>query len=262
MKFLAYALIAVSALFLSSCKPNPEQLKKTMEDNPDILFAVIKKHPDKFLEVVNEAAREAQVKSRERESQEMEKEREEEFKNPKTVEVQAWRAILGNKNAPITIVEYSDFQCPFCKRGHATVQQIMEVYKEKVRLVFKHLPLDFHPSAMPASQIFEAINIQSGAEKAYQWHDLVFNGQDNLKGPDKGVKWMLDQAKKVGADPAKVKKDMESEDVKKRIEADMAEANKYGFRGTPGYLINGVSLKGAYPAPEFKKVIDRILTGK
>lgn len=254
--FLKSILLIGAVWGFIGCTPSTSQLKKVMEENPEILFGVIEKHPDKFLEVVNKAAREAQARAQENEAKEAEKAREEEFKNPKKPEIQNWRAVLGE--GPITIVEYSDFQCPFCKRGASTVKQVMDEYKGKVKFVFKHLPLDFHPAAMPAAQIFEAINMQDSG-KAYKFHDIVFEQQDKLKGPDNGVKWMLEEAKKLGVDVAKVKKDMESEEVAKRIEADMEEAAKFGFQGTPGYLINGVSLRGAYPLAEFKKIIDQHL---
>ena len=253
--FKLVMLIAVFWGFVA-CTPSPSQLKKTMEDHPEVLFGVIEKHPDKFLEVVNKAAREAQNRAQENEAKEAEKERDEEFKNPKKPEMQTWRAVSGD--GPITLVEYSDFQCPFCKRGANTVKEVMAAYPGKVKFVFKHLPLDFHPAAMPAAKIFEAINMQDAA-KAYKFHDLVFESQDNLKAKDNGEKWMLDLAKKVGADAGKVKKDMDSDEVKKRLEADMKEAESFGFRGTPGYLINGVSWRGAYPVDEFKKIIDRQL---
>ena len=256
--FLSFTFLIAALFGFAGCTPSTSQLKKTIEENPDILFSVIEKHPDKFLEVVNKAAREAQARAQDKERQEEQNKREEEFKNPKKAEIQKWRAIKGNKEAPVTIVEYSDFQCPFCKRGAATMEQVLKEYGDKVRLVFKHLPLDFHPAAMPASQIFEALNNQD-AKKAYKFHEIVFANQDKLKSSDNGVKWMLEQVKKIGGDVAKAKKDMKSKEVQARIDADVKEASKYGFRGTPGYLINGVSLKGAYPFPEFKKIIDRHL---
>lgn len=257
MRTFLKSIVLIGAVWgFIGCTPSASQLKKVMEENPDILFSVIEKHPDKFMEVVSKAAREAESKARENQAQEEQKARDEEFKNPKQPEIQSWRAVLGE--GPITLVEYSDFECPFCKRGAGTVKQVMDEYKGQIKFVFKHLPLDFHPAAMPAAQIFEAINMQDSA-KAYKFHDIVFEQQDKLKAKDHGVKWMLDVAKQVGADAAKVKKDMDSEEVKKRIEADMEEAAKFGFQGTPGYLINGVSLKGAYPLPEFKKIIDQHL---
>ncbi len=252
---------AVAAtMSLSSCAPSAPQLKKVMEDNPDILYSVIQKDPKKFLDVVNEAAQKARAQEEERFAQEEVKAREEEFKNPKQAVIEEGRAFQGPKDAPVTIVEYSDYQCPFCKRGHATMEQVLKEYPGKVRVVFKNFPIErIHPLALPASQMYEAIALQD-IEKAAKFKAEIFNGQEELNA--KGMAFIEASAKKVGANVAKAKKDMEGEEVKKRIDADRAEAEKFGFSGTPGYLVNGVSLKGAYPLDEFKKVIDQHLAKK
>ena len=110
--------------------------------------------------------------------------------------------------------------------------------------------------AEPAAQYYEAVALQSH-DKAEKFHDIVFENQSELKSGKE--KYLDSVVKKIGANLSKVKKDMESSIVKERIAADMAEAKKFDFSGTPGFLINGVSLKGAYPFDEFKKVIDRHL---
>ena len=79
---------------------------------------------------------------------------EEEFKNPKKPEIGDNRVIFGTKGAPITIVEYSDFQCPYCSKGYNTIKEVMAEYKGKVQVIYKHLPLDFHPEALPAAKYF------------------------------------------------------------------------------------------------------------
>lgn len=259
MKAESMILLLTSVLVaLSGCTPSASSLKKTLEENPDILFNVIEKHPDKFLDVVNKAAREAQKLARDKEMKELEDQREDEFKNPKNPVISSDRAMLGPEDAPITLVEYSDFQCPYCSRGYQTVKEVMDAYKGKIRLIYKHLPLEFHPQAEPAARYFEAIALQS-PKKAYEWHDLVFQQQDRMKSEKDA--FFLAMAKKVGADAAKVKKDIDSDKVKERIAADVEEAKKFGFNGTPGFLINGVSLRGAYPTSEFKAIIDRLLGG-
>lgn len=229
-----------------------------MEDNPDILYSVIQKDPKKFLEVVNEAAQKARAQEEQKMVEEESKKREEEFSNPKAPEIAEGRAFEGAKDAPITIVEYSDYQCPFCRRGHNTMQQVLDAYEGKVKVVFKNFPIErIHPLALPASKYYEAIALQD-IEKANKFKAAIFEGQEELNSG--GEKFLDAAAKKVGANLAKVKKDMESDEVKKRIESDRAEAEKFGFSGTPGYLINGVSLKGAYPFDEFKAIIDRHLS--
>jgi protein-disulfide isomerase len=250
--------LMVVPFVLAACAPSASQLKKVMEDNPDIIFSVIEKHPDQFLQTVNKAARAAREQEDAKRVQDEAKSRDEEFANPKKPEIDAKRAIWGKNDAPITIVMYDDFQCPFCKRGHETIAQVMKEYGDKVRLVYKNLPLEFHPKAMPAAKYFEAVAMQ-GSDKAFKFYDEVFNNQESLV--QDGEKFLDNAAKKVGADLAKVKKDVKSDEVKKRIDADTAEARQFGFSGTPGFLINGVSLKGAYPFEEFKSIIDRQLGG-
>jgi protein-disulfide isomerase len=233
-----------------------QQMQKMVEDNPEIVFAAIKKNPKKFVEVVNEAVRTAQESSREDEAKQEQARMDEEMKNPKKPVIEDDRVIFGNKSAPITIVEYSDFQCPYCGRGFTTVKEIEKEYGDKVRVIFKHLPLDFHPMAMPAAKYFEAVAKQD-PKKAEKFHDEVFSNQKELS--SNGEKFLKATVKKVGANLAKVEKDINSEAVQKRIATDMEEAKKFEFSGTPGFLINGVSLRGAYPAPEFKKIIDKQL---
>jgi protein-disulfide isomerase len=246
------------------CAPSAPQLKKVMEENPDILYSVIQKDPKKFLEVVNEAAQKARQAEESKMMEEENKKREEEFANPKVPEIAANRAINGPKDAPITIVEYSDFQCPYCRRGHQTVEQVMAAYPGKVRVIFKQFPIDrIHPHAMAAARMFEAIAMQD-PEKAYKYKNEVFTNQDklNVRDDKEADKVIEGFAKSVGANVAKAKTDAKSEAVTKIIDADRAEAEKFGFSGTPGYLINGVSLKGAYPVEEFKVIIDKHLAKK
>ncbi len=248
---------------LAGCT-SKSQLEKTIADNPDIVFNAIKKNPKKFVETVNEAVREAQMSAREDEAKEEQARMEEEFKNPKQPAIEDGRVIFGKKDAPVTIVEYTDFQCPYCARGYNTIKEVLKNYPDQVRVVLKHLPLDFHPLAMPAAKYFEAIAKQDHS-KAEKFHDMIFSNQAKLN--QDGEKFLKDAAKKVGANLKKVEKDLSDDSIQERINADMEEARKFEFTGTPGFLINGVSLKGAYPfqsndpnVPDFKKIIDRHLS--
>ncbi len=185
--------------------------------------------------------------------------RESEFKNPKKPKVSADRAVLGSLSAPIIIVAYSDFQCPYCSRGASTIEEVRKKYGKKVAFIFKHLPLPFHSMAQPAAEYFEAIAIQEPA-KAYKFHDEVFKNQQELQSG--GEKLLADIAKKVGADMERLKKDLKSPKVQKRIEEDKAEAKAFDISGTPGFIVAGVSLKGAYPVQSFEEIIERRLKGK
>jgi hypothetical protein len=181
--------------------------------------------------------------------------REEELKNPKNPEIGSDRAVMGNRKAPIKVFVYSDFQCPFCKKGFETVEELKKKYGSKLMVMFKHLPLPFHPMAMPAAKRFEAIALQS-PKKAYAFHDEVFKNQGGLSG---GEAFLDEMVKKAGADVARVKKDMESPKVQQHIQADQEEAKKYNIQGTPGFVVAGVTIKGAYPIQTFVEIIDKRL---
>jgi protein-disulfide isomerase len=259
MKNTLFILSTVIAMSLVGCKPSPDQLKKVLEENPDIVTNAIEKNPDKFVTVINAAFQKQRGNERQKRAETEKKQRDAEFSNPKKPILDKKRAILGPSNAPITIVEYSDFQCPYCTRGYQTVQEIKKKYGKKVRFMYKHLPLSFHPQAMPAAKYFEAIALQSH-KKAYAFHDQLFENQQKLT--KDGEKYMQIVAKKLNVNMSKLKKDLTSTKVSTRIEADMAEAKKFGFSGTPAFLVNGVSLKGAYPASAFIEIIERQLAKK
>ncbi len=154
----------------------------------------------------------------------------------------------GPKNALVTIVEFSDFQCPFCSRVGPTLKQIHSTYGKKVRVVFKHQPLPFHKDAPLASEYALAAGEQG---KFWEMHDKLFANQKALKEDS-----LKGYAKELGLDMGKVQKFIASGKGKKAIAADQALANKVGARGTPAFYINGEKVSGAQPFANFKKVID------
>ena len=134
--------------------------------------------------------------------------------------------------------------------------EVLKKYDGKVRLTIKHLPLPFHANAMPAARYFEAIR-QVDPKAAIRFHDAVFGNQGGLR--QGGEKFLDEQTKKLGVNLAKVKKALQSAGIKKKIDADMQEANGFGFRGTPSFVVGGVPVRGAYPIEEFSRIIDRLL---
>jgi protein-disulfide isomerase len=233
---------------------NKEKLGKMLKENPELIHEAIKADPAEFMMVLQEAARDAKGAMEDKKREAEKKAFEESFKNPLKPEIRDDESIRGTKGAPIVLVEYSDFECPFCSRGFNTVTQVMEKYEGKVQFIYKHLPLSFHPAAMIAAQYYEAIRLQS-EEKAFKFHDAIFANQRKLKN---GKKFLEAEAKKLGVNMSKLKKDVDSDKVKKRIEADMAEAAKFGIQGTPGFVLNGIPIKGAYPLSHFDKIIGEL----
>ena len=181
---------------------------------------------------------------------------EDSFKNPLTPEITGNTRIRGEKKAKYTLVEYSDFQCPYCVRGFQNVEELRKKYGKDLRFIFKNLPLAFHAQAMPAAQWLEAVAMQS-PEKSWTFHDTLFANQDKL-----GVEFFKATAAELGLDVARCEADAQGQPVKDRIAADMAEAEKFGFSGTPGYLLNGVPVKGAYPVDHFDGIIQKIEAAK
>jgi len=154
----------------------------------------------------------------------------------------------GPSNAKVTIVEFSDFQCPFCGRVMPTLQQIEKNYPNDVRTVFIHNPLPFHQNAEPAAEAAIAAEAQG---KFWQMHDKLFANQNNLARPD-----LEKYAQEIGLDMNKFKAALDSHSGKKKIDADLALAKQVGVQGTPNFYIYGRNVQGAQPYEEFKKVID------
>jgi protein-disulfide isomerase len=154
----------------------------------------------------------------------------------------------GPSDAPVTIVEFSDFQCPFCQRVGATLDQIQREYGDQVRIAFKHMPLSMHPNAPDAHAAAEAAHRQG---KFWEMHDRIFGNQQEMS-PQK----YADYAREIGLDVERFDRDRASPDVKERIEADKRVADGLGVSGTPAFFVNGRFLSGAQPFESFKELID------
>lgn len=177
---------------------------------------------------------------------------EDQFKNPAKIDISG-SPVKGPAGAKVTIVEFSDFQCPYCRRGYETMEQVAKQYPNDVKIVFKHFPLPFHNEAEPASKAAWAAQQQG---KFWEYHEELFKNQDKL-----GSEYYVELAKSLKLDVEKFKKDMASEAAAKQVKTDMEIGQKNGIQGTPGFFVNGVAVKGAYPAEHFKGIIDRWLKG-
>lgn len=252
---LQIILFTILGLSLTACSPSATQLKKVMQDNPDIIHAAIEADPKGFFDVVQKVQGKAREQSM---ADQMAGELTrvmEEMKTPKEVSIDDARAIQGPATAKITIVEWADFNCGHCSTAAETMNKIATEYKDNVRIIYKHLPI-LAKESRTAAEYMEAIAMQDKA-KALKFHEELFAEQKELRSG--GEDFLKKLVKSVGADLAKVQKDIKSDTVKKRIESDMAEAKKFEFNGTPGFMVNGAGIHGAYPYDFFKKVIDTIL---
>ena len=157
----------------------------------------------------------------------------------------------GNRNALVTIVEFSDFQCPFCSRVNPTLDALKKKYgPDKLRIVWKHAPL-VHKAAKPLHAAAAAVYEVAGADAFWKFHDAAFT---NAKADAAGIEKM---AVAAGADAAKFKAALAA--GMKKVEEDIALSRVAGVRGTPGFLINGEVLSGAQPQNKFEAVVDKHL---
>jgi protein-disulfide isomerase len=158
----------------------------------------------------------------------------------------------GPDTALVTVVAWSDFQCPYCNRVVPTLEQLEADYGSDLRLAFKHNPLAFHKDAMPAAKAAEAAGEQG---KFWEMHDKLFDNNRDLTEAN-FVKW----AKELGLDTTRFKADMASSSIERRIKDHQSQGNTLGARGTPAFFINGRFLSGAQPLESFKKVVDEEMT--
>jgi protein-disulfide isomerase len=160
----------------------------------------------------------------------------------------------GPVDAKVTIVEFSDFECPFCSRATDSVKQVEKAYEGKVRVVFRHYPLPFHKQAQKAAEAAACADEQG---KFWEMHDRLFAQQDKLSVSD-----LKDHARLAGLDAAKFDACLDSGRAAAIVEKDMAAGKKARVNGTPAFFVNGRSLSGAQPFEAFKTVIDEELAAK
>lgn len=165
------------------------------------------------------------------------------------------RIVRGNPAASVTIVEFTDFQCPYCANGARTVSALMAKYEGKIKLAVRHYPLSFHSVALPAVLYFEGIAAQS-QEKAWQFYDALFADPGQLSGGEDALKTV---AAGLGVDMRKLEQEVRSPETYKKIAADKQEFEQAQFDGVPVFVINGTVLVGAQPPQKFIEVIDAAL---
>jgi protein-disulfide isomerase len=171
---------------------------------------------------------------------------------PPRAEVAATGPSKGPENAPVTVIEFSDYQCPFCKRAEPTIQAVLAKYPTQVRVVYRHLPLDgLHPRARAASIAAVCAENQG---KFWEYHEQLFANQTAMSDED-----LEKFASAVGLDLAAFKTCRQSPEAAQRVQADADAARAVGITGTPAFLINGILISGARPLEDFAKWIDQEL---
>jgi protein-disulfide isomerase len=156
----------------------------------------------------------------------------------------------GNASAKVVIQEFSDFQCPFCKRVEPTMEQVMQEYGTRVKVVWRNTPLDFHEDAPLAAEASLEAFAQKGNDGFWKFHGKVFEKQPDIKRPT-----LEAIAQEIGLDMGKFKAALDSHSHKAEIDKDKKIGDAAGIRGTPGFTINGYFVSGAQPFQAFDKLI-------
>jgi len=160
--------------------------------------------------------------------------------------------IKGDPDAPVTLIEYSDFQCPFCAAFHPTIKKVLDDNPGKVRWVYRHFPLDqIHQNARPAAEASECSAEQG---KFWEFADLLFENQEKL-----GENFYKELAARVGINQSQFNECLFSRKYKDKVETDLEEGIKVGVKRTPGSFVNGELVSGAVPYETLKTAVEKAL---
>lgn len=242
---LAWALLPGLAL-AGQDQELTERIKAALRDNPEIVLEALRQRPIQVYDI-------AVAGGEQKREQAWREQIAAAIKKPIAPAVGGPRAVLGRADAPVTIFEYTDFSCQACARNAAMVLDLLEAQPQRVRVFLKHNPSDEY--ARTAALHFEAIARQSPV-KAWRFQELLFQRQTELRkaGPA-ALQGLLDE---LAVEPNALAKDLADPDLAKRIDDDMAEADRFHIKNTPSYVINGVLIEGAAPKEAVLKVMEMI----
>ncbi len=211
------------------------------------ILKVIREHPKEIMEAVvgyQRAQAEQRMKSAETRLKDQ-------VAQLKAEELLADSPLRGKAGSKLVLIEFSDFQCPYCGKAYETVKQFMTAHGQDVALVYKHLPLgEMHPQATNAALASWAAQQQG---RFWEFHDAMFGSQDRL-----GEDFYVTTAKSLGLDLARFDKDRASEAAKAAVQRDLDLAKKLGIQATPQFVMNSHPITGAAPLEEFEKVLGEV----
>ena len=160
--------------------------------------------------------------------------------------------VQGSPNASVTLVEYGDYECPFCGAAYPIVKRLQQALGDSLRFVFRNFPLsEAHPHAVLAAQAAEAA-AASGNQAFWQMHDMLFEHQNALESDD-----LVGYAEAIGLDTARFLRDLEAGTLAARVQSDLRSGVRSGVNGTPSFFINGVRFDGDYTQHSFETALRR-----
>lgn len=220
-------------------------VQKLLQERPDLILEVLRNNSEAVLDI-------AQQGSNLRRKHNLEAQWREDIKKAKNVRL-AGRPVLGNPNARVKIVAFSDFTCHFCEMAAKNVEALRKEYGNDISFVFKHLPLDEKGPGGIASAYFVAISQQS-EPKAWEFYNAMYANRDKLLA--EGEPFIKRTAQGLDLDMKRLQKDLKSSKIKEILAQDQEDGQKLGVEGTPYFLVNNLVVRGAVPLDLFKAAID------
>ncbi|NJK61708.1 MAG: thioredoxin domain-containing protein [Synechococcaceae cyanobacterium SM2_3_1] len=244
-KAILPCICVFTLLFLGGC--NPQQfLNQAPSDFEAQVLQVIRDNPEVLLESVQNYQQQQQQQQEDQQQQAVSQVGQQLRTNPDPIIGNSPQR--GSKDKRLVLLEFSDFQCPFCARAHTTVQRFMDAYGQDVTLVYKHLPLStIHPQALPAAKAAWAAYQQG---KFWEFHDALFTNQKRL-----GDEFYLETAERLQLDINQFNRDRNSRAADAAITADLQLAEQLGLGGTPFFLLNDIPISGARPLQDFENAL-------
>ncbi|MBQ9453774.1 MAG: thioredoxin domain-containing protein [Desulfovibrio sp.] len=251
----SFALVAI--LCMLCCSENatkaegltnenlPQVLERLFQERPDLVLDVLRNNSESVLEI-------AQQGSNLRRKRTLEAQWKEDLNIPKNVKILG-RPVLGNENAKVRIVAFTDFTCHYCQQASNTVAAILEEYGKDVNMVFKSMPLDEKGPGALAATYFLAV-AQQNEKKAWEFYKKLFANRDTLIAD--GEKYLKKTAEGLGIDMKRLSRDIHNKKITELITEDLKDAQDLGIEGTPYFLVNRLVIRGALPLDLFKGAVD------
>lgn len=246
LKIFSTAIVLILSMSLNSCSSGPlsangntdadieEQVLQIIRDNPEVILESVQAYQQQQQQALSNGQQDFLDKMK---------------ANPQSVIGNS--PTTGAASQEIVLLEFSDFQCPFCAKAQDTIKKFIDGNNDKVTLVFKHLPLSrIHPEAIPAAQAAWAAQQQG---KFWEYHNALFAKQDQL-----GEDLYLAIARDLNLDLDKFDLDRKSEAAIAALETDIQMARTLGVSGTPFFVLNGEPLSGAAELSEFEKILAKV----
>lgn len=224
-----------------------DRIRQAVREDPSIVTEALAQDKVALLEMVEQGARDRRAQAT------LDTWRRE-AANPRHPAIDEARPMRGDKDAPVTVVAYTDFQCGYCARGAKTIETLQDKYPGRLRYVAKHAPIS--ETGEYAARVFEAVGLQNPGT-AWEFYSKAFEAQGEISASEDPKAAFLALAEGLpGIDPERLRADMDGETTKIRVRDDAREYQGWNFRGVPVYLFNGVAVEGAMPLASLEQLLN------